>query len=393
MARTRRSRLLLTLGLCVFVAGCGQTSSSNGPISDLPDISSQFGGFGGKDAQGRQGDAGAALDSGPVDAGSSDVGSLDAAPFDTGSADAGQVDAGPDTAQIEPDAMDAGGLDAGAVDSSSPDAAAACGDGTCNIATENCQICPQDCGKCPALCGDKSCNGDETCTSCPADCGVCPGGCGDGKCDGPKEDCKSCSADCGICPGTVCEPLTSKGCTAAQQCYPTTSGGPLCGTPGQTASGTACKSTTECTKGLLCVGQVCKPLCDSTGKNASYKCANGTCSALQYSDGKPVGYSLGTCTVYNNCNATTEVGCASSEVCALVTAGKTCLPAGTKTVGQGCTTANDCIKGAMCIGNPAICALKCSTKGGSPSCPSGKKCIVVTDNSNKAAPDNLGICN
>ncbi len=268
---------------------------------------------------------------------------------------------------------------------------ATCGNGKCDGASgESCQVCPDDCGKCPALCGDGACNGTDTCQNCPVDCGVCPGGCGDGTCQA-NESCSSCSADCGQCPG-VCSPLTSDGCAPAQQCYPVSTGTPLCGTPGTKAKGVTCSGATDCAKGLLCVGKICKSVCDATKANTNFLCQSGTCNELNWGDGKPIGYNLGACFENANCNLVTDVGCAADQTCDILQAGKTCLVAGAKSLGQGCTSLDECAKGLMCIGNPQQCLQKCNTSTGG--CPGGKTCLKVTiDSKGTAAPDNLGVCN
>lgn len=266
-----------------------------------------------------------------------------------------------------------------------------CGNGKCDgAAGESCQVCPSDCGACPAYCGDGACNGSETCKDCPLDCGVCPGGCGDGKCDG-SETCSNCAADCGQCPGS-CSPLTQDGCPPAQQCYPVSSGAPLCGTPGNKTKGDTCTSTTDCLKGLLCAGKICKLICDSSGSNGALGCPSGVCNAINWADGKPVGYNLGICFEQTNCNLVTDIGCQANQSCDFVKDGKACFATGAKTAGQGCTSLDECVKGTMCIGNPAMCLQKCNTV--QKNCPSGKTCLQVTiDEKKTPAPDNLGVCN
>ena len=268
---------------------------------------------------------------------------------------------------------------------------ATCGNGKCDGgAGESCQVCPSDCGACPAFCGDGACNGTDSCSSCPLDCGVCPGGCGDGKCDG-NETCSSCSADCGACPGT-CSPLTSDGCTAAQQCYPVSTGNPQCGNPGIKAKGQTCSGAADCAKGMLCVGKICKLICDTTGQNAQFTCPSGKCNEVNWGDGKPIGWNMGACFEVTNCNLVTDAGCQPDQSCDFLQDGKTCFATGTKTIGAGCTNLDECQKGSMCIGNPSQCLQKCNTA--SPACPSGKTCLKVTiDNNGTAAPDNLGVCN
>ncbi len=441
-------RLAISLiSLSLLASGCGSSSSGGGGGlgEALPDISSKFGGFGDAEATDGAGGVTATDAAGGPDSGLTDGGVLDVGLFDTGAPDTGAPDTSdPDTGTPDTGAPDTSAPDTGTPDTGTPDTGAGacgdgtcgatescqtcpadcgvcpancgngkcdadencktcskdcgvcpagCGDGTCNAATENCQTCSLDCGKCPALCGDKSCNGTETCKDCPADCGVCPGGCGDGKCDAGTEDCKSCSADCGQCPG-LCEPLTSKGCSAAQQCYPTTTSA-ACGNPGTLQENAPCTSTTACAKGMLCVGTVCKKLCDSSGSNVAYACPGaGKCTSLNYSDGKPVGFNLGTCTEFNKCKLPTDVGCASNQTCDFVKEGSLCLPTGTKTNGQACNGLDECVKGYMCLGNPMVCRKKCVTTGGSPSCGSGVQCLTVTiDSKGTPAPDKLGVCN
>lgn len=53
----------------------------------------------------------------------------------------------------------------------------------------------------PDSCGDGECLGDENFFSCPEDC---PSVCGDGICDLETEDCQSCFEDCGACPVGWC---------------------------------------------------------------------------------------------------------------------------------------------------------------------------------------------
>ncbi|HAN32205.1 MAG TPA: hypothetical protein DCQ06_11455 [Myxococcales bacterium] len=413
----KRSIWILSL---VFVLGCGGSDGygvGGGVVDPLPDISSQFGGGGGggdqdttttdaaqlPDTQGTGVDDVVAVDSvmtndmscasdsqtmadttGPAPCGDGQCEaseSCQSCPADCGfcpkSCGDGKCDSDENCKNCS---ADCGNCPAG------------CGDGKCDATTENCQSCSVDCGQCPPMCGDKECNGQETCSSCPLDCGACPGTCGDGTCDKTKENCQNCSADCGQCPG-ICEPLSSKGCPATQQCYPTQTSA-ACGNPGSITAGNPCTVSTSCAKGMLCVGSICKPLCDSSGADANFNCSEGTCDALQYSDGKPVGFNLGTCVVFGKCNATTNVGCAVNQNCDVSDKGTFCISHGTKTNGMACTSLNECAKGFMCIGNPMVCMKKCATTGGTPSCPGGTSCSMVTiDNNNTPAPNNLGVCN
>lgn len=123
-----------------------------------------------------------------------------------------------------------------------------------------------------------------------------------------------------------------------------------------------------------------------------YACSEGKCDGLNYSDGKPVGYSLGICVVFNKCNLLTDVGCAGTQSCVNTKDGKTCIGAGTQTEGQSCAAAG-CVKGTTCVGNPPVCLAKCNTAGGAPTCTGAKKCATVTSGAGGAPlPDNLGVC-
>lgn len=111
-----------------------------------------------------------------------------------------------------------------------------CGDGYCNVSTENCETCVSDCecstgydcsgGSCVLnqtnFCGDGFCNTSvESCATCTGDCacssgyycasGVCilnqtnASYCGDGACDSSiGETCSSCANDCACASSEVC---------------------------------------------------------------------------------------------------------------------------------------------------------------------------------------------
>lgn len=73
-----------------------------------------------------------------------------------------------------------------------------CGDDVCDL-EETCDTCPGDCSCTGPACGDGSCDvATEDCDTCAADCGPCPV-CGDDVCEDPAEDCDTCFQDCGVC--------------------------------------------------------------------------------------------------------------------------------------------------------------------------------------------------
>ena len=358
-------------------------------------------------------DSAAVKDVGAADAGSSDSAAVDSAGLDT--------TPGKDSANADV-SVDSGTTDIGtppvdATEDTGP--TAICGDAVCTPVLEDCSSCAKDCGACP-ICGDGKCAaGIEDCKSCPADCNECPKFCGDGACDKTKEDCQSCAADCGNCPSVcgngkcempgetydkcpkdcpptgTCDPLTSNGCVASQQCYPSAAK-PVCADTGKVGDGDFCQINTQCLKGYLCVGDKCTRICDHTGANKMVGCpADQVCDKLVFSDGKDVGWSLGICFKVDNCNVTTEAGCAAAEMCVLSANGKICVKAGLGKPGASCKYLNDCAKGLICINNPGVCKLKCHMKGGSPKCAAGACSLVTIQPEGKpkqSAPDDLGVC-
>ena len=142
-----------------------------------------------------------------------------------------------------------------------------CGDGKCSKADkENCKVCPDDCGDCPSICDDGTCQSDETCTDCPADCGSCT---------------------------PVCSLFDSSGCQATEQCYPDGKAN-LCSAPGTLSVGDACIYFNACQKGQLCVGGLCRVICDYTGTNTQSLCEPGvTCGKVNVSG--PAAAGLGVC--------------------------------------------------------------------------------------------------
>ena len=85
-----------------------------------------------------------------------------------------------------------------------------CGDGQCNLATENSTTCAADCG----YCGDGTCatgessyctedcgGGGSTCVcgwDCPPGTAGCDGYCGNGQCELPEENSTNCPQDCSV---------------------------------------------------------------------------------------------------------------------------------------------------------------------------------------------------
>ncbi|MSP91725.1 MAG: hypothetical protein EXR79_07960 [Myxococcales bacterium] len=344
-------------------------------------------------------DAGAADSVGPQEVASGDgpVAS-DATPFPEPSPDTGATLDGPEADGAIDSAASCGDKECGPAESCSScpqdcgKCPEVCGNGSCG-AGEDCKACAADCGKCPEACGDGNCGGGETCTTCPADCGKCPTGCGNGKCDQPAENCQGCPADCGACPG-ACDPLTQSGCDGAQQCYPAPPTQTFCAPFGKLAKGVGCDASDACQKGLLCVGSVCRLLCDYAGKNGGLGCV-APAKCVELSNGtKPLGWNLGACLGGDTCNLLTNLGCPPGQACVSFQTTKLCGKAGIGGTGVVCQGTQDCLATHLCVGGGAAgtCKLRCHAGGGSPKCPLGACGQVTLGQGGPVAGDSLGVC-
>lgn len=353
---------------------------------------------------------------GGTDAGGSDAGG--------GGVDMGSADTSGNSDDGGAGGSDAGGEDAGG---GSGDAGAGgdsgggpvCGDGTCG-AGENCVDCEADCGPCPSVCGDGTCEGTETCSTCPADCGACQEVCGNGTCGAGEtcgncevdcgkcgsncgngtcsdgETCSTCPADCGACPVKTCSnPVTSPECAVNEQCYPAENDPNECLEAGPFTEGQSCNTLTACAKGHLCIGNLCRKLCDVSGQGG-LTCNTGVCLDLMFGDNKPVGFNAGYCLPPDGCNGLTNAGCPDNENCAPVPQGNYCVPAGVGGDGAACQGDTDCQLGYICVGdqNSGQCRRKCHVQGLQPNCSSLGglyQCAGLTING-VPAPDKLGVC-
>ncbi|MBK8257306.1 MAG: hypothetical protein IPK82_32110 [Polyangiaceae bacterium] len=182
-----------------------------------------------------------------------------------------------------------------------------CGDLVCDMASEDCMSCPADCGICSSSssgggsCGDGTCDGGETCLSCAADCccgnGICDiatedcmtcpqdcmcgssgagGGavCGNTFCESPDEDCATCPVDCGACmcgshPGVECDSQGTCSTGSGNGCCRLPGGNESCTVPFMCTQGSgkhyACDEKSDCAGGVCCSpltgGATCKASC------------------------------------------------------------------------------------------------------------------------------------
>ena len=95
-----------------------------------------------------------------------------------------------------------------------------------------------------------------------------------------------------ITAGATCSLFASLGCDGGAQCYPDGKTN-FCSPAGFLQTGQACVYFNDCVAGNLCVGGLCRSLCDYTG-NKAYDCPVGiTCDKLNVSG--PVGPGIGVC--------------------------------------------------------------------------------------------------
>ena len=208
--------------------------------------------------------------------------------------------------------------------------------------------------------------------------------------DGAGADVASDGAD-------ACEPLTSAGCGADQQCFFTTPANPQCVKPGTLAVGAPCTSILACVKGALCINGKCDTICDGSGSNKALGCAApGYCGTLIDKSGVALGGNLGVCFGGDNCNPVTNAGCTAGDACDPGGAATFCQKPGTVAIGGGCLgpAGTDCTADGLCLGASAtaagVCAQRCDTTATTP-CPNGKTCGSVTSGGVKVG-NNFGVC-
>ena len=194
-----------------------------------------------------------------------------------------------------------------------------------------------------------------------------------------------------VSPSAPCEPVGSAGCGEGLQCFPDP-GGNLCLAPGKKPHGVACNGWNDCAWGHLCVGGVCRTICDTAG-GLPWTCKPGVpCEKIVFSGAGAAGKNLGACKPGDACDLLTDKGCGSAQTCVPSGWLKACVGAGTAAAGATCTSAADCSQGFLCLdaGGAAVCRKKCSTAGGDPAC-SGKCSALVTPDGLPHAGD-AGFC-
>lgn len=351
----------LAVGVAALTA-CGTTSGGSGGVGGLPDVVSDLSlSFGGKDTTAK--DTGAAKDTAlGKDVAVDDAGALeDTTPLD---------DTGPDDTGLD----DTGFFDEDIAVTDIKDTAAP--KDTVSKDTTTADIAKDT--------GTKDTGSKDTATVDTS------GTCGNGSCDS-GETCETCAVDCTCKP---CNPLTSTGCTASQQCYVTTNG-LQCGGFGKVADGGSCQYLNDCAKGSMCVGSICRKVCATVSGVPGLDCsAPATCEELA-SGSTPLGYNLGACFAPDNCNLVTSSGCPSGLACMPTATGKQCTPAGKVGLDGACTSVADCAIGFLCLNNgqpTGTCKQRCDTTVPG-TCPSGTTCGTITiGNPPVLVGENFGVC-
>jgi hypothetical protein len=164
---------------------------------------------------------------------------------------------------------------------------------------------------------------------------------------------------------------TESGCPDGQMCTVLQTGDIDCtNEAANIADYSPCTNWNDCQSGAMCIGDrhgsnSCLPFCDSNG----WACAsaNEYCYwNLTTNQGE-----VGLCEQQDACDPTQSgvaAGCASGQGCYRFPAPTYfCQTAGSKTIGQGCTSYSDCVPGASCMnfgntGDPA-CYEMCNPSG------------------------------
>jgi hypothetical protein len=205
----------------------------------------------------------------------------------------------------------------------------------------------------------------------------------------PVGNCQAVS-NVGCDPGTKCTALEQATGTLALGCSTIGSKGEgdVCTQVMVPVGGAAVQVDDDCGDGLSCFATqtgmppICHRMCTADGAAACPP--SELCSLFA-----PGLESVAFCRLSVACQPVEQAGCAAKQACYWSLAGPTCASAGSKTLGEPCASANDCLPGTTCLAAPSNqCVAFCSTTG-SPGCPAGSTCTAIDKSS---AETGVGYC-
>ena len=196
------------------------------------------------------------------------------------------------------------------------------------------------------------------------------------------------------CPAGACNYQTQAGCSDDQACRPYYPAGattviPRCEAVGTGRSGDACKASTECARGYMCLAD------EAGGMSCHKQCCGGDWSAcdpgescirqffVQFADGHKE-QAGDFCVPVNNCDPLDPKSCDSvpGRECKIAdpTGAVACSPKSAAKLGDSCAPPNVCAQGLTCVGRAStgyFCRQLCRAEAcGKPDCSvAGGDCV------------------
>lgn len=154
-------------------------------------------------------------------------------------------------------------------------------------------------------------------------------------------------------------------CPDGQNCYPSQSGGRMCGSYTEGAQpGDQCSALNECGDLQLCTqDNTCQKRCDPDKSSSENRCdSSASCAAPQDAD-------VGICV--QGCEQFPNDSCPQGENCYPTQSGATTCAAydDTASVGDSCSRPTDCNNNQVCVQDQSgnnVCADKCTQEGDGP---------------------------
>lgn len=207
-----------------------------------------------------------------------------------------------------------------------------------------------------------------------------------------------------LCAEGACNYQTQEGCPETQSCRPQYPAGSTsisvgCEPAGEALGGEACKSSADCARGYLCVGEsvdalFCRKMCcggDWSACDAGESCIRQF--QVKFTNNK-LEYAVDLCFPVNDCDVFDPGSCADQPTreCKIVDpkGNVACAPKSTATLGQPCGPPTVCARGFTCVGAATrTCRRLCRAEMcGEPSCPAAEGTCVHFDRN----PPGIGEC-